>query len=141
MKNIFLILILLSPLYTLADNLKVETKNVKFKQVTISAENLKAVSFRLKKEVTVSDCNKLTLNAEMTNVDGNKEFGFYHTAFINATVWATEMYCPREPKQEIIFSEYMTISALINENAPHGKVESLNLIIPEQFEIEVKEVK
>lgn len=141
MKQFLIIFIIFSPLFSLADNLKVETKEVKFKQVTISAENLKAISFRLKKEIITTDCNQVTLSAEMIHLDGNKEIAYYKTAFINASVWATEMYCPREEMKETIFSEQMTVSALINENAPKGLVQSLKLIIPEQFDIEVIENK
>ncbi len=93
---------------------------------------------KLKKEVTRTDCNRIDLNANAVRVDGN-EINWYATFFVTTALSQTEMYCPQDPKKEIVVSQVLSFPSYTNENL--DRAVDISLIVPKDFAVEVTELK
>lgn len=115
-----------------------ESAPVSYKHVRIQGEKTKGVSVVLKTEVTRTDCNSISLDAVPANIGGN-EFNWYASFFVNTGLTRTEMYCPEKPTKEIIRSLPMKFESYSNPNLDRAL--EIELVVPVNYEVEVKELK
>ncbi len=116
----------------------IESAPATYKHVRIQGEKIKGVSVVLKKEITRTDCNSISLDAEPVRISGN-EFNWYATFFVNAGMTQTEMYCPEKPTKEIVRSLPLVFESYSNPSL--NRAVEIELILPAGYELEVKELK
>ncbi len=115
-----------------------EGKPTQYRSVQIEAKKVRGVEVQLKKEVTRTDCNEITLNAEAVRVDGN-DINWWASFFVTTSMMKTEMYCPTQPKKEIVTSPKMVFESYSNENL--DREVNIILIVPAGFEVVATELK
>jgi|WetSurMetagenome_2_1015567.scaffolds.fasta_scaffold00151_33 hypothetical protein len=133
-----LVFLSLSPL-AFAEGLKVEDGQKAYVAKVISAENVKGLEVRLAKALRKDGCNSYGLLMTNVRVSGEGD-GLHDTYFFDAGIMQTQMFCPgRKPLFETIYSEPVFIKSSSKGNENNKVI--VTIIIPKEYELEVKEVK